>query len=214
MVLSAFLCVISPITAGAQSQADEYQLKAAYLFHFAQFVQWPADAFKNPDNTFRICIVGEDPFRGDLKRLVQGKLLADKVVQVQNIKRLQDGRDCHVVFIGKNESKRAPLSSSGLRTVPVLTVGESEDFLDQGGVIRFSLDDQKIRFEINQQAAGDANLKVSSRLLLLAKTVVGDSSRKWTYVPQEPTYKTKTRDRYPGRNHSGVGASMCGIRHL
>lgn len=175
-ILAASLCVICPKMSNAQSRVDEYQLKAAFLFHFAQFVEWPPDALKNPDGSFLFCVVGEGPFHGDLERIVEGKLLADKLVHVQHIKQLQDSQGCYVVFIGANESKQIALSTSNLRKLPVLTVGESDDFLRQGGIIRFCLEDRKVRFEINQQAAGDAHLKISSRLLLLAKTVVGGSA--------------------------------------
>jgi hypothetical protein len=174
IVMVTALCALSPTRANAQSQADEYQLKAAYLFHFAQFVDWPPEALKNSGNTFLICILGDDPFHGDLGRIMQGKLVGEQTVRVQNIKQMQEAQGCHVLFIDKNESKRKSLSLAELRTLPVLTVGESEDFLNQGGIIRFFLEDRKIRFDINQQAAGNANLKVSSRLLLLAKTVLGE----------------------------------------
>ena len=178
VILGASLCLVCSHKAYSQSPVDEYQLKAAFLFHFAQFVEWPSRVSENSDGTFLFCIVGEDPFHGDLRRIVEGKLLAAKVIRVQNIKQLQDSQGCRVLFIDKNESKRASLSMTALRKMPVLTVGESEDFLQQGGIIRFFLEDRKVRFEVNQQAAGNANLKVSSRLLLLAKTVVGDSSGK------------------------------------
>jgi len=176
VILFASLCVISPKMSHAQSQVDEYQLKAAFLFHFAQFVEWPLDALKNPDDSFLFCVLGEDSFHGDLERIVEGKLLADKVVRVQHIKQLQESQGCRVVFIDANESKQISLSTASLRKMPVLTVGESEDFLRQGGIIRFCLEDRKVRFEINQQAAGDAHLKISSRLLQLAKAVMGGSA--------------------------------------
>jgi hypothetical protein len=177
-ILVASLCVISPKMSSAQSPVDEYQLKAAFLFHFAQFVEWPPDAPKDPDGSFLLCVVGEGPFHGDLERIVEGKLIADQLVRVQHIRQLEDSQGCRVVFIGANESKQISLSTASLRKMPVLTVGESDDFLRQGGIIRFCLEDRKVRFEINQQAAGDAHLKISSRLLLLAKTVVGGSAGK------------------------------------
>ena len=172
----ALLFAIGPAVSSAQSQADEYRLKAAFLFHFAQFVDWPADASGNAGTPFVICVVGEDPFHGDLEQLVKGKLIATRPVQVRHIKQLQDGQGCHVVFVGKDESN-IPARIFALRHAPVLTVGESEDFLGQGGIIRLFVEDQKIRFDINQRAAETANLKISSRLLLLARAVVESERR-------------------------------------
>jgi hypothetical protein len=170
-VLIALLCVIHPTTSSAQSQADEYRLKAAFLFHFAQFVEWPTEALGNADAPFVICIAGEDPFRGGLEETVQGKLIDSRPVRIRHIKQVQEGQECRVLFIGKGEGV-SPLTAT-LRNMPVLTVGESDDFLQKAGMIRFFVEDRKIRFEVNQEAAEAANLKISSRLLLLAKTVVG-----------------------------------------
>ena len=172
----ALLFAIGPGVSCAQSQADEYRLKAAFLFHFAQFVDWPADASGNADTPFVICVMGEDPFHGDLEQSVRGKLIATRAVQVRHIKQLQDGQVCHVVFVGKDESN-IPTRISALRHAPILTVGESEDFLRQGGIIRMFVEDRKIRFDINQRAAETANLKISSRLLLLARAVVESERR-------------------------------------
>jgi hypothetical protein len=172
VALVASLSVICPIMSTAQSQVDEYQLKAAFLFHFAQFVEWPAGALGLSDNPFLICIAGEDPFHGDLEEAVRGKFIAAKVVRIRHIKQVQEGAGCHVVFIGKDESGHLSQLIATLRNMPVLTVGESENFLQSGGIIRFCMEDRKVRFEINKEAAEAANLKISSRLLLLAKTVV------------------------------------------
>lgn len=172
VALVASLSVIWPIMSTAQSQVSEYQLKAAFLFHFAQFVEWPAGALGPGDNPFLICIAGEDPFHGDLEEAVRGKFIAAKVVRIRHIKQIQESAGCHVVFIGKDESGHLSQLIATLRNMPVLTVGESENFLQSGGIIRFCMEDRKVRFEVNKEAAEAANLKISSRLLLLAKTVV------------------------------------------
>jgi len=173
----ALLIAICPTVSIAQSQVDEYRLKAAFLFHFAQFVEWPAEALGNADNPFVICVVGEDPFHGDLEETVRGKTIAARMVRIRHIKQVQEGQGCQVVFIDKDERKNVTVLMSGLPKTSVLTVGESDDFLQQGGIIRLFVEDRKIRFEINQQAAEAANLRVSSRLLLLATAVIGGSRR-------------------------------------
>ena len=175
-IFVALLFAIGPAVSCAQSQADEYRLKAAFLFHFAQFVDWPSDPSGIAGTPFVICVIGEDPFHGDLEQSVKGKLIATRAVQVRHIKQIQDVQGCHVVFVGKDESN-IPARISALRHAPVLTVGESDSFLEQGGIIRMFVEDRKIRFDINQRAAETANLKISSRLLLLAKAVVGTERR-------------------------------------
>ncbi len=177
VVLVALLIVICPKVSNAQSQVDEYRLKAAFLFHFAQFVEWPPEALGNADNPFVICVVGEDPFHGDLEGTVEGKYIAARVVRIRHFKQFQEGQGCHMVFVDRKDEGTVPLRMLALRKTPVLTVGESDDFLQQGGIIRMFIEDRKLRFEINQGAAEIANLKVSSRLLLLAKTVVGGNRR-------------------------------------
>ncbi|MGA9449655.1 MAG: YfiR family protein, partial [Candidatus Sulfotelmatobacter sp.] len=99
------------------------------------------------------------------------------MVRIRHIKQVQEGQGCQVVFIDKDERKNVTVLMSGLPKTSVLTVGESDDFLQQGGIIRLFVEDRKIRFEINQEAAETANLRVSSRLLLLAKAVIGGSRR-------------------------------------
>jgi len=155
--------------ASAQSQVDEYRLKAAFLFHFAQFVEWPAGGVPSDEMVF--CIAGEDPFQGDLEKTVQGKLIGGKSVRVRHLKQVQDGRGCQLLFIERKERARDFVVS--VKEIPVLTVGETDDFLRQGGIIRFSMEDRKIRFDVNQEAAEKVHLNVSARLLLLARSVVG-----------------------------------------
>lgn len=171
----AALYLLYPMLLRGQSEVDEYRLKAAFLFHFAQFVEWPSSVLKNPPGPLVICVVGQDPFRGELEELVQGKSIDGRVLEVRHVKPIQDSRGCHLLFIGKKESAHVPELIAILRNTPVLTIGESDDFLQQGGIIRFCWEERKVRFEVNQEAAGKANLKISSRLLLLAKTVIGSS---------------------------------------
>jgi hypothetical protein len=166
-----------PARCKAQSQVDEYRLKAAFLFHFAQFVEWPTEALGNIGDSFVLCTVGDDPFHGDLEETIRGKTIDGRTVRIRHLKRKQEPRGCNVLFIDKDESSNVVQWAAALRRTSVLTVGESNNFLQQGGMIRVFVEDQKIRFEINQEAAESANLRVSSRLLLLARTVNGASKR-------------------------------------
>ncbi len=175
-----FLCsILLVILAGtnfyafSQSQADEYRVKAAVLFHFAQLVEWPADIPGDPNRPFSICTLGEDSFRGALEDTVGGKSIGTRTVQVRHFKQPQDTLGCQILFIGSSEDKRLSTILAQIDSSPVMTVGEADDFVEQGGIIRLFLEDNKIRFDINLKPADKAGLKISSRLLLLAKNVSG-----------------------------------------
>lgn len=177
MFLCTLLCWICPMMSHAQSSVEEYRLKAAFLLRFAEFVEWPADALGNTGNPFVLCLAG-DPFQGDLQEMAQGKLIDARAVQIRHIKQVQEVRGCHLLFIGGNQSERVSDFTASLKSLPVLTVGESDDFLERRGIIRFCMDEHKVRFEISRDAAESAHLKISSKLLLLAKTVVGRGERR------------------------------------
>ena len=153
--------------------SSEYEVKAAFLFHFAQFVEWPEGTFKDAGSPLTYCTIGEDPFHGALAASLNGKTIEARVVRVQHIKQAQQIQGCQILFIGAAENRLIPEVLTAIKGTPVLTVGESEHFARNGGMIGFFLEENKIRFEINLEAAEHAKLKVSSRLLALAKTVIG-----------------------------------------
>jgi hypothetical protein len=152
--------------------AEESRLKAAFLFHFAQLVDWPAGALGADTSPLTLCTLGIDTF-DDLEALVPGKLIGTRPLRVLHLRQGQEIQGCQMLFVGNGEHTRVPLLLARLKGAPVLTVGDTEDFVKQGGIIGFCLDDKKIRFEINLDASQRAGLKISSRLLLLAKSVIG-----------------------------------------
>lgn len=158
----------------AQNQADEYRVKAAFLFHFAQLVDWPPEVMGANELPLVFCIVGEDPFAGSLESTVQGKQVAGRSIVVRHIKESDNLSTCHLLFISFHEKKHVAEILSRLKTPPVLTVGETDDFVRQGGMIGFCLQENRIRFDINLLAARRSSLKISSRLLALARSVIGD----------------------------------------
>jgi hypothetical protein len=162
-----------PLNLLAQSSAEEYSVKAAFLFHFAQFVDWPEGAFKDAGSPLTYCTIGEDPFHGSLDAALNGKTVGDRSLRVQHFKQPQDIRGCHVLFVGTEEEEFFPAILARVRGNSVLTVGESEHFVKDGGMIGFLREENKIRFEINLDSALGAKLKMSSRLLALAKAVIG-----------------------------------------
>lgn len=161
-------------TTWAQSQAGEYHVKAAFLFHFVQLVEWPTGTLGNDINPVTLCTIGEDPFQGDLETTLAGKTVGTRPLRVRHLKSAEDFPGCHVLFVSSHDAARLGPLLQELKDGPVLTVGESDGFVQQGGMIGFCLVDNKVRFEINVEAAERAKLKISSRLLLLAKTVVGN----------------------------------------
>lgn len=155
------------------TSSGEYAVKAAFLFHFAQFVEWPAGAFKDVNSPMTYCTVGDDPFRGSLDESLRGKTIRERAIRVQHLRPSDGIQDCQILFISASENKRTAGILADAKGSAILTVGESQTFAEDGGMIEFCLEGNKIRFEINLSAVGTAKLKMSARLLALAKTVIG-----------------------------------------
>jgi YfiR/HmsC-like len=164
----------SPPPLGGESTGSEYDVKAAFLFHFAQFVEWPADAFHDADSPLKYCTIGEDPFRGALDETLKGKSVAHHPLQVQHLIGKGQISGCQILFIGAAEQKRLGEELTSANGHPVLSVGETEHFTTDGGMIGFLMENNKVRFDINLEAAEHAKLKISARLLLLAKDIIGN----------------------------------------
>ena len=163
-LLAAAFVVITAATAQTQAPGDpyEYELKAAYLYNFVKFIEWPA---ATRAGALTICTAGADPFAGSLDQIVRGDTVNGRPIATRTIPSPQTG--CDVVFVPRGVAPGEFLRAT--RTAPVLTVGESPDFIAQGGIINFVRDAGTVRFEIDQGAARRANLQISSRLLRLAR---------------------------------------------
>jgi hypothetical protein len=158
-------------SAAAQSAPEEYQVKAAFLFHFAQFVDWPAGVMNNGDPSLKLCIFDDEPRRQELQSTIDGKVIGTRVFHVRLISQPPEIQGCNILFLSRDEARRQAAILKSLRGMPVLTVGETANFLSDGGMIRFHLEDDKVRFDINLGGAESSHLKISSRLLLLATSV-------------------------------------------
>ena len=156
----------------AQTDADEYRVKAAFLFHFAQLVDWPEQVAVDDGDSLLICTFGDDPFHGALETTMDGKTIGHRVIRILHIQRSDQLSDCRVLFLGHAQAKRMAALLVNLGNAPVLTVGEDPGFLAAGGMICFLLQQNKVRFDINLLAAENARLKIGSRLLVLAQNVV------------------------------------------
>ena len=149
--------------------ANEYPVKAAYLFNFAKFVEWPVDAFKRPEDPIAICVLGQNPFGSALEDVVRGKTVANRTFAVRGISNAQQASNCQIVFVSASERKHFRFLLDGLKERSILTVGEGDDFTANGGIINFKLKDARVRIEIDPGAAGRAGLRISSKLLSLAE---------------------------------------------
>jgi hypothetical protein len=179
--LGLFAVLLSLLLSGtgqrsrAQTADEEYRVKAAFIFHFAQLVDWPPDGRTGADKSLFLCTLGEDPFQGTLEDTVAGKAIGNRAIRIRHLTEPRETQACQILFLGRAQSKRVPVLVADLHNAPVLTVGETAGFLDAGGMICFSLEENKVRFAINLDAAESARLKIGSRLLILAERVVGES---------------------------------------
>lgn len=159
---------------GTQNQAQEaseYAVKAAFLYNFAKFVEWPPGAFGHNGAPLIVGVVGDDPFGSALDQTIQGKSVNGRQLTVRRFSGGQDLRECHILFISSSERKRLSQILDSIRGAGVLTISEMDQFNQQGGIINFILERGKVRFEINTGAAESARLKLSSKLLALARSV-------------------------------------------
>ena len=155
----------------ARAAAPEYQVKAAFLFNFAKFVDWPAGVLTR-NTSVNVCVLGDDPFGPILNRTVEGKTVHDRPIRVARLTDMADVSRCHVLFISASERRELPRLLPGLAGRSVLTVGETSTFVQDGGMIGFTTDEDRVRFEINNEAAERAGLHISSQLLKLATRVI------------------------------------------
>jgi hypothetical protein len=152
----------------ADGPSREYQLKAAFIYNFAQFVEWPDQAFSDAKAPIVITVLGDNPFDTALEQVTRGKTVRGREIVIRCARAAADVGRTHILFIAPSESAHAPQVLGGLQG-QVLTIAESENFAAIGGVIRFFSEDNKLRFEINTSAVQRAGLKVSAKLLQLAR---------------------------------------------
>jgi hypothetical protein len=167
LLLALLLAV--PGAAPAQTAA-EYAVKAAFLYNFAKFVDWPPAAFPDP-NSLKICVLGDDPFGGSLQE-VAGEQVGSHKLQVVRTDSISKPAGCQILFISRSERDHIQQILAAVKGSPVLTVGDTQRFADDGVIINFILEGSKVRFEINTDSADRAGLRISSKLLQLARRIV------------------------------------------
>jgi hypothetical protein len=173
--LLSVLGVVMALVSGTRAQspaAGEYQVKAAFLYNFAKFVEWPPSSFSDVSAPLQICVLGRDPFGEELHNLTAAKTVNGRKLEVDSVVDLQHARSCHILFIASSVKMSMQQIVEGLRGASVLTVGDSKGFTEQGGMINFVLENDRVQFEVNRKAADQAGLKISSKLLSVAKVVI------------------------------------------
>jgi preprotein translocase subunit Sec61beta len=146
------------------SVSKEYQIKAAFLFNFTQFVEWPATAFSAPNAPFVIGILGDDPFGAAIDEAVNGEKIGLHPLIVQRYHDSKEIKPCHILFISSADPERIK-ESLALMSTHTLTVSDAGSFMKMGGIIRFFTERNKIRLQINPDAARLADLNISAKLL-------------------------------------------------
>lgn len=171
-VTVSWLLCFAPRAFSQNVQYAEYNVKLAFLYNFARFVQWPADAFAGDSAPLTLCVVGHNPFKGEIEDGLQSRTVAGHPIRIERVVPGGNPKDCQMMFVPSGQDRAGEKVLAALKGSNTLTVGESHGFAERGGIINFVLrDDDKLGFEINISAANDAGLKISSKLLRLAKTV-------------------------------------------
>lgn len=179
-LLCATLASASFAQSANSSNSSEYLIKAGFTYNFAKLIQWPANAFPQPNSPVIIGILGADPFGGTLDEVLAGKTVNGRDLVVKHLKWGADLKGCNILFVSSSEALHIDEVFRLVKGLPILTIGETPNFARRGGIINFILEDEKVHFEVNVEAAKDADITISSRLLSLARIVprsVADGSK-------------------------------------
>jgi hypothetical protein len=148
----------------------ENEVKAAFLYNFAKYVEWPPAAF-DADGTFRLCVLADAAFLKHVDAIVAGETIDGRKVIRQTPAAADSARACQILFVGRGELDRAERLLSAVQGAPVLTVSDAPNFLNRGGTIAFTREGDRVRFDVNLTEAQRSGLSISSRLLRVARRV-------------------------------------------
>ncbi len=150
---------------------DEYQVKAGFVSSFASFVEWPPETFKSLRDPITICVLGENPFGETLEGLMVGKVVEGRAFVVHEVPDSRQASNCQIIFVSSSEHLRLRTILESLGDRSILSIGDTADFIAEGGIIHLRTEGGRVHIEINVEAAKGKHLKISSRLLQLAKNV-------------------------------------------
>ncbi len=165
------LCVSLPLRAQGP-RAVEYRAKANFLANSPRFIEWPADGLPPGQTPFLICVFGDFSFGTSLAEMTRGATIHQRRIEIHWVRKEQELRSCQILFVSQSERSRYRRVFEAVRGQGVLTVGETPEFLDAGGILSLSMQRQLVQFDVNLEAANRAHLKIHSRMLALARRIV------------------------------------------
>jgi hypothetical protein len=177
-LLSAMALALMLFAAGARAQEtapSEDQVKAAFLINFPKYADWPAEAFAETNSPVVLAVDNESKVAGELQKVIAGRRVNGRRIVLKRLAAGEESGACHIRFVSAAEQRRSPNLLAKLKDTNILTVGESDDFLERGGIINLARRDQRIALEVNLAAAEKAGIKISSKLLGVARVVKGEA---------------------------------------
>jgi YfiR/HmsC-like len=171
LVASSLLLAMAPRALAQMDNNTEYRVKLGFLYNFAEFVKWPSSAFRSPAAPLVMCVAGQDPFDREIEQELRSRTVGGHPVEIKRLKPHDDPRACHIIFVRADEKRAAARLLASVKGSSTLTVGETQSFVNLGGDITLTLENKRLRFEVNLDAAEQTRLKISSKLLALAKIV-------------------------------------------
>ncbi|MGH9743479.1 MAG: YfiR family protein [Candidatus Acidiferrum sp.] len=172
LLLLANALLVLPPSQSQDISSTEYREKANFLAAFPNFIEWPTDSFNSLQAPFLLCVFGNFSFGTSLAQTTQGLSIHGRRIEVRWARKDSDLRACQILFVSRSEEKRYARIFKAIQGASVLTVGETPDFLANGGAINFLFEDDKLQFEVNVAAANGARLRISSNMLVLARRVI------------------------------------------
>lgn len=169
-LLVLFVCLVSnQLTKGQGMSVPSYQVKAAFIYNFTRFVEWPEQSFKSDDEPFIIGVLGNTQLGHYLEEIIKGERLGSHPIIIHNYRHINEAYNCNILFINARDVSHLKSELAGLQESNILTVSDADNFLKYGGIVRFYTQDNKIRLQINVKSAQTAQLRISSKLLNIAK---------------------------------------------
>ncbi|MFL6515645.1 MAG: YfiR family protein [Chthoniobacterales bacterium] len=165
----ALILAVVPAGSAAHVDATEYGLKSVFLYQFCRFMEWPASAFSSPRDPLVIGVIGDDPFGQLLNEAVEGETYHGRPIRIEHYRNPRDIKRCHILFVSHSDEDQVNQILSSVAGKNIITVGETDDFLDHGGMIALTADRNKVHVRVNQSSLRTANVEVSSKLLRVAE---------------------------------------------
>src|SRR3954452_19122998 len=165
----ALLLAISPASSAAHADATEYGLKSVFLYQFCRFMEWPNSAFSSPNDPLIIGVEGDDPFGSSLQEAVQGETYHGRPIRIEHYRTPRDIKRCHLLFASRSAMSQMGEILSAVAGKNIVTVGETDGFLEKGGMIALTAERNRVRLRVNTSSLRAANVDVSSKLLRVAE---------------------------------------------